>query len=120
MNIESFRDFCLSKKGVTEEFPFDELTLVFKVMGKMFALTGVDNFRSINLKCDPEWAIDLREKYHAILPGYHMNKKHWNTVVIDGTVSDPFLEELILHSYKLVVEKLPKTLRSELENYEEL
>jgi predicted DNA-binding protein (MmcQ/YjbR family) len=120
MNIESFRDFCLSKKGVTEEFPFDELTLVFKVMGKMFALTDVDNFRSINLKCNPEWAIDLREKYPAILPGYHMNKKHWNTVEIDGSVSDPILKELILHSYNLVVEKLPKTLRSELEIYEEL
>lgn len=120
MNIESFRDFCLSKKGVTEEFPFDELTLVFKVMGKMFTLTDVDYFRSINLKCDPEWAIELREKYDAILPGYHMNKKHWNTVEMDGSLSDPFLEELIMHSYQLVVEKLPKTLRSELDNYEEL
>ena len=117
MNIESFRDFCLSKKGVTEEFPFDELTLVYKVMGKMFALTDVDNFKSINLKCDPERAMELREKYHAILPGYHMNKKHWNTVEIDGSISDTFLEELIMHSYELVVEKLPNILKSELENY---
>lgn len=116
MNIESFRDFCLSNKGVTEEFPFDELTLVYKVMGKMFALTDVDNFKSINLKCDPERAMELREKYHAILPGYHMNKKHWNTVEIDGSISDTFLEELIMHSYELVVEKLPNVLKSELEN----
>lgn len=117
MDIESFRNFCISKKGVTEEFPFDELTLVFKVMGKMFALTDVDNFKSINLKCDPERAMELREKYHAILPGYHMNKKHWNTVEIDGSISDTFLEELIIHSYELVVEKLPNVLKSELENY---
>ena len=116
MNIESFRDFCLSNKGVTEEFPFDELTLVYKVMGKIFVLTDVDNFKSINLKCDPERAMELREKYHAILPGYHMNKKHWNTVEIDGSISDPFLEELIMHSYELVVEKLPNVLKSELEN----
>ncbi len=116
MNIESFRDFCLSKKGVTEEFPFDELTLVYKVMGKMFALSNVDNFKSINLKCDPERAMELREKYHAIQPGYHMNKKHWNTVEIDGSISDAFLEELIMHSYELVVEKLPNVLKSELEN----
>jgi predicted DNA-binding protein (MmcQ/YjbR family) len=117
MDIESFRNFCISKKGVTEEFPFDELTLVFKVMGKMFVLTDVDNFKSINLKCDPERAMELREKYHAILPGYHMNKKHWNTVEIDGSISDTFLEELIMHSYELVVEKLPNVLKSELENY---
>ena len=116
MNIESFRDFCLSNKGVTEEFPFDELTLVYKVMGKIFVLTDVDNFKSINLKCDPERAMELREKYHAILPGYHMNKKHWNTVEIDGSISDAFLEELIMHSYELVVEKLPNVLKSELEN----
>ena len=120
MNIESFRDICLSRKCVTEEFPFDEATLVFKVIGKMFALTDVDFFKSINLKCDPERALELRENYSAILPGYHMNKKHWNTIEMDGSISDQILEELIMHSYELVVEKLPKILKSELENYTEL
>lgn len=117
MDIESFRDFCLLKRGVTEEFPFDEETLVFKVMGKIFVLTDVDLFISINLKCDPEWAIELREKYSAILPGYHMNKKHWNTVTIDGSLSDALIRELIDHSYDLVVEKLPKGVKLELDNF---
>lgn len=117
MDIESFRDFCLLKKGVTEEFPFDEATLVFKVMGKIFALTDVDLFKSINLKCDPEWAIELREKYPAILPGYHMNKKHWNTVTLDGSLSDAIIRKLINHSYDLVVEKLPKIMKAELEKF---
>lgn len=117
MDIESFRNFCLLKKGVTEEFPFDEETLVFKVMGKIFALTDVDLFKSINLKCDPEWAIELREKYAAILPGYHMNKKHWNTVTIDGSLSDAIIRKLINHSYELVVEKLPKVMKTELEKF---
>lgn len=117
MDIESFRNFCLLKKGVTEEFPFDEETLVFKVMGKIFALTDVDLFKSINLKCDPEWTIELREKYAAILPGYHMNKKHWNTVTIDGSLSDAIIRKLINHSYDLVVEKLPKVMKTELEKF---
>lgn len=115
MNIESFRDFCLTKKGVSEDFPFDEQTLVFKVMGKMFALTDVDYFKSVNLKCDPEQAIELRENYAAIRSGYHMNKKHWNTVEMDGSLSDLFIQELISHSYELVVEKLPRDLKSELD-----
>ena len=114
MNIESFRDFCLSKKGVTEDFPFDEETLVFKVMGKMFALTNVDHFKSVNLKCDPDWAIELREKYSAIRPGFHMNKKHWNTLEMDGSLTDPFIQKLVTHSYDLVVEKLPKSMKIEL------
>lgn len=108
MNIEEYHNYCLSKAGVTEEFPFDEETLVFKVMGKMFALTDVDHFVSINLKCDPERAIELREIYSGILPGYHMSKKHWNTVMIDGSVDDQLLIELIDHSYNLVVAGLPK------------
>jgi len=108
MNIEEFREYCLSKKGVTECFPFDDVTLVFKVMGKMFALTNTDGEFSINLKCDPEKAIDLREHYPCILPGYHMDKKHWNTVMIDGTVPDEFLKEWTDDSYDLVVEKLPE------------
>ena len=118
MNIESFRDFCLSKKGVREDFPFDEETLVFKVMGKLFTLTNVDLFKSVNLKCDPEWAIELREKYTAVKPGFHMNKKHWNTIDIDGSLSDSFIRQLISHSYDLVVAKLPKAMKVELEKFE--
>ena len=118
MNIELFRDFCLSKKGVTEDFPFDEETLVFKVMGKLFTLTNVDLFKSVNLKCDPEWAIELREKYTAVKPGFHMNKKHWNTIDIDGSLSDSFIQRLISHSYDLVVAKLPKAMKVELEKIE--
>ena len=112
MHIEEYRDYCLAFDQVTEEFPFDENTLVFKVAGKMFALTDVDEFRSVNLKCDPEWAIQLREEYNAIRSGYHMNKKHWNTIEMDGSLSDNFVKELILHSYKLVVATLPKKIQA--------
>ncbi|ELR70858.1 hypothetical protein C900_03293 [Fulvivirga imtechensis AK7] len=115
MNIEEFRNFCMAKAGVTEGFPFDETVLVFKVMNKMFALTGVDTFESANLKCDPDRAEELREKYAGIKPGYHMSKKHWNTVMMDGSVSDQLIYELIDHSYDLVVEGLPKKLKVELE-----
>lgn len=108
MNIEEFRSYCLSKKWVSEEFPFDEVTLVFKVGGKMFALTGLDEEFRINLKCDPEKAIELREEYPSVLPGYHMAKKHWNTVVIDGTVSDEIVKQWIDDSYTLVLNKIPK------------
>ena len=111
MDIESFREFCMAKKGVTEEFPFDNQTLVFKVMGKLFALTDVDLFTSVNLKCDPERAVELREKYEGIIPGYHMSKKHWNTVLMDGTIPDTLTKELIDHSYELVVNGLPKKLK---------
>jgi predicted DNA-binding protein (MmcQ/YjbR family) len=111
MNIEEIREHCMKKKGVTESFPFDEDTLVFKVMGKMFLLTSLSDPGSFNVKCDPEKAIELREKYDCVLPGYHMNKKMWNTIVIDGTVSKSLLKEWIDDSYRLVVEKLPKKLR---------
>lgn len=114
MNIEEYRDFCIRKPGVTEEFPFDESTLVFKVMGKIFALANVELFGSINLKCDPERAIQLRENYAGIIPGYHMNKKHWNTLMMDGSVPDKLSYELIDHSYGLVVNSLPKKLKDEL------
>ena len=114
MNVESFREYCLSKKGVTETFPFDEETLVFKVMGKMFALADIDLFKSVNLKCDPEWSVELREKFPAITPGFHMNKKHWNTVEIDGSLSISFIQKLIDHSYDLVVAKLPKAVINEM------
>lgn len=115
MNIESFREYCLSKRGVTESFPFGEDTLVFKVMGKMFALTGLDSSPlSINLKCDPERAIELREEYDAIQPGYHMNKQYWNTVTCDGSLPEQLLYELIDHSYNEVVKGLSKKLREDL------
>ena len=114
MNIETFRTYCLSKKGVTEEFPFDETTLVFKVMGKMFALTGLHRIPfSVNLKCDPDKAIDLREYHSEIQPGYHMNKKHWNTCILEELPPE-VMEHLIDHSYELVVSKLTKKLKAEL------
>ena len=115
MNIEEYRSYCISLKAVTEEFPFDEKTLVFKVAGKLFALCDVDSFISINLKCDPELAIYLREQYPAVLAGYHMNKHHWNTVHLDGSVSDQMIYMWIKNSYDLVVEKLPKKVRIEFE-----
>ena len=114
MHIEAFREYCLSLPGTTEEFPFGEETLVFKVGGKMYALTDVDLFESINLKCDPEKAVELRERYPAVQPGYHMNKKHWNTVLTDGSVPDLLLKEWIKESYHLVVEGLPKKVRESL------
>ncbi|MEO9533454.1 MAG: MmcQ/YjbR family DNA-binding protein [Crocinitomicaceae bacterium] len=115
MNIEEYRDYCLSKKGVTEETPFGPDTLVFKVMGKMFALSGIENFEYINLKCDPDRAINLRESHEDVRPGYHMNKKLWNSVYINGDVSDSMVFELINHSYDLVVNSLTKKLQAELE-----
>jgi predicted DNA-binding protein (MmcQ/YjbR family) len=108
MHIEAFYRYCLSLPGATEGFPFDKQTLVFKVMGKMFALTDIDEFKSINLKCDPLKALELRAVYEEIQPGYHMNKKHWNTISTKGDLKDEFILELIRHSYDLVVEKLPK------------
>jgi len=115
LNIESFRSFCLLKKGVTEEFPFDENTLVFKVMGKMFALTNLDSFESINLKCDPEDGVQLREQYSSVLPGYHMNKKHWITVLMDGSIPDKLIQEWIEQSYQLVASSLTKSQKIDLD-----
>jgi predicted DNA-binding protein (MmcQ/YjbR family) len=115
MNIEQYRDYCVSKKGVTESFPFDEKTLVFKVMNKMFALTSVETFEYVNLKCDPEKAIELREAFEGITPGYHMSKKHWNSVSTTGDVSDKLISELIDDSYRLIVGSLTKKLQKELE-----
>lgn len=110
MNIEVLRDYCLQKKGVEESFPFGETTLVFKVMGKMFALSGLDSTEcEVNLKCDPDWAIELREAHpDDIQPGYHMNKKHWNTVQCERGLDGAFLRKLIDHSYDLIVSSLPK------------
>ncbi len=117
MNIEEFRDYCLSKKGTTEGFPFDENVLVFKVMGKMFALTHLQNFDSISLKCDPEKAVSLREQYPGVVPGYHLNKKHWITVFTDTLIPVSMLYNWIDHSYELVVNGLPKAARIELEAF---
>lgn len=111
MNIEDFRTFCISKPWVTEEFPFDEKTLVFKVGGKLFALTNIDLFESVNLKCNPEKSIEYREQFSAIIPGWHMNKKHWNTVLIDNSLPDSFIYELINHSYELVFNNLPAKIK---------
>lgn len=119
MNIETYRDFCVSKEGVTEHFPFDKDTLVFKVGGKMFALTSLKNWeegtQSLNLKCDPEYAIALRSEFASIEPGYHMNKKHWNTIrIYKGEVPVKRIQDLINHSYDLVVKSLTKKQRDAL------
>jgi len=116
MHIEALREYCLAKKGVTESFPFNETTLVFKVVGKMFALTGLDNVPlKVNLKCDPERSAQLREEYDGSITGaFHMNKLHWNTIVVQE-VSPKLIIELIDHSYDLVVSKMTKKLRAELD-----
>jgi predicted DNA-binding protein (MmcQ/YjbR family) len=116
MNIELLRNYCIAKKGVEETFPFDNDTLVFKVMEKMFALTSLNEPVSVNLKCDPEYAISLREQYDAIQPGWHMSKTHWNTVSFLGNLDDKFILELVDHSYDQVVKGLTKKLRAELES----
>src|ERR1043165_7289246 len=107
MDIETFRAYCLSFPDTTEEFPFGPDTLVYKVKGKVFALTDIENFVSINIKCDPVIAVELRERYPAVQPGYHMSKIHWNTIEMDGSVPEKLLREWIRTSYDLVVAKLP-------------
>ena len=114
MNIEIIREYCLLKKGASEGFPFDETTLVFKVMGKMFLLTNIEGEFSISVKCDPEKAIEFREIYPSVVPGYHMNKKHWNTIFIDGTISETIILSFIDESYNLIKNSLPKDLQKEL------
>ena len=111
MTLEQFRQHCLNKSGVTEETPFDEHTLVLKVMGKIFAITDLNSFESLNLKVEPEQGTELRERYSSVLPGYHMNKKHWVTVLVDGKVSDVTLKSWIDNSYQLVVAKFTKSQR---------
>lgn len=108
MDIEFYREYCLSLPDTTEDLPFDEDTLVFKVGGKMFALCSLKSFESVNLKCIPEKAIELREQYPDVLPGYHMNKKHWNTVRVNSSVSDKKVLEWTEESYQLVKSGLPK------------
>ncbi|WP_397301634.1 MmcQ/YjbR family DNA-binding protein [Nonlabens ulvanivorans] len=121
MHIDELRDYCMSKKAVTEEFPFDESTLVFKVMGKMFCLTGLDRWErgepAINLKCNPEKAIELREEYDGtVIGGYHSNKKHWNTIFIDKAMEASELKKWINHSYELVIGKLTRAQKEDLKN----
>jgi len=114
MNIEELRDYCLSKAGTTEGFPFGEDTLVFKVGEKLFLLIGLNNGSWFNVKCDPELAIELREQHWEITPGFHMNKKHWNSVRMDGGLSLKQLHEVIDHSYELVFNSLPKKVQQEI------
>lgn len=118
MNIQQLYEFCLSKKGVTEHFPFDEDTFVFKVGGKIFALTSLSNWEkgnpAINLKCNPDKAIALRAEYEAVTPGYHMNKNHWNTIHFNNDVSDKMMCELINDSYTLIFKSLTKKLQQEI------
>ncbi len=109
MNIETLREYCLSKSHVEETFPFGEDTLVFKVMDKIFLLTGLEQPDRFNVKCDPEKAVSLREEYEEVQPGYHMNKTHWNTVYMNGRLTDLQLKEMIDHSYDLIVKSLPKS-----------
>jgi predicted DNA-binding protein (MmcQ/YjbR family) len=105
MNIESIREYCLSKKNVIECMPFGDDTLVYKVSGKIFILANLDGDLTINLKCDPVFALELRERYTSVIPGYHMNKKYWNTIMIDGFIPDREIFEWIDHSYDLVRNK---------------
>ncbi len=114
MNIETLRDYCLSKAHVQETFPFGDDTLVFKVMDKIFLLAGLDPGDRFNVKCDPDRAISLREQYEEVQPGYHMNKIHWNTVSMTGRLHDSHLIEMIDHSYDLIVKSLPKNKRNNL------
>ena len=115
MFIDELREYCITKKGVEECLPFGPETLVFKVMGKMFLLTSLDSQPAqFNVKCNPEKAIELRENYGCVLPGYHMNKNHWNTIICDGSANDKLLKQWVDDSYNLVVESLPKKLQQDL------
>lgn len=117
MNIEDVREYCLSKKGVTEGFPFNDTALVFKVAEKMFALLDLtEDRRGISLKCDPELAIELREKFSDVTPAYHFNKKHWNGISLSGNIRDNLIKEWIDHSYTIVVKSLPKAKQAELKS----
>jgi predicted DNA-binding protein (MmcQ/YjbR family) len=114
LNIEELRDYCLQKRGVTEGFPFGEDTLVFKVGGKLFLLTGLEDGNRFNVKCDPELAVELRERHNEVKPGYHMNKVHWNTVYMDGALTAKQLYQMVDHSYDLIFKSLPKQTQAEI------
>jgi len=115
MNIETFREYCLSKSGATEDTPFGPEDIVFKVEGKMFAIAALDEVPPrVNLKCDPDLALELRDRYEQVGPGYHMNKKHWNTIELDGVIPQAEIRKMVDHSYDLVVQSLPKAKRAKL------
>lgn len=114
MNIEELREYCLQKKGAEESFPFGELTMVYKVGEKIFLLAGLEEGNSFNAKCDPDRAIEWRELYDEVIPGYHMNKKHWNTVYMNGRLTLKQLHEMIDHSYDLVIRSLPQKIQAEI------
>lgn len=109
MDVETLHDYCLQKAGVTEGFPFGEGVLVIKVMNKMFLLLDLSGGETMNVKCDPEKAQELREEFEEVQPGYHMNKTHWNTVYLKGRLSNQQIKEMIDHSYDLIVASLPKS-----------
>lgn len=115
MNVEEVREYCIARKAVTESFPFDETTLVFKVMNKIFCLLSLDDFR-VALKNDPEKNVGLRAQFPAIIPGYHLNKQHWNTIELNGTIPKKLLCELIDESYELIIKSLPKKIQEEYKN----
>jgi predicted DNA-binding protein (MmcQ/YjbR family) len=117
LSLEEFKNYCISKKGVTEYFPFDDETLVFKVGSKIFALTNINKpLLEVNLKCEPFMSEDLRRDFHAIKPGYHMNKKHWNTIILDGSIPDEKILFLVDLSFELVYNGLKKSEKEELQN----
>ena len=117
MDLPDFREYCLTKAGATEGTPFGETVLVFKVAGKMFALVSLDEVpATANLKCDPDLALELRDRYEQVRPGYHMNKKHWNTIEIESGIPDAELRKMIDHSYDLVVQSLPRAIRAKILN----
>ena len=121
MNLDEFKEFCLSFNGVTEDFPFDDDTiLAFKVMGKIFAITNIEDYNGINLKCDPVKAAMLRDLYEDVQPGRHMNKKHWNTIDPEGKLDDELIKEWIKDSYNLVVEDLSRKKQKKLEKMEKM
>ena len=108
MTLAYYRDYCLAKAGTSEDTPFDADTLCFRVGAKIFSICSISNFAFVNLKCDPEKSMELREQYSGIIPGYHMNKKWWNSVSVNGSVSDKMILDLVDHSYELVLKSLPK------------
>ena len=114
MNIEELREFCLSLRASEENFPFDDEILVFSVKGKMFCLVNIARYEFINLKCNPDEAVELREQYPEVTAGWHMNKKHWNSVYINGKISNNLLKKWIVNSYNLIVKGLPKKIQEEL------
>jgi len=121
MNVEDISEYCLKKRGTSEDFPFDEETLVFKVVGKMYALIPLERIPlQINLKCGPELAVDLRERYDSVRPGYHMNKNHWNTILIDGSLREELILEWIDLSYDLVIKGLKKSEKEKLQKMENI